>query len=99
MLRQSQIDDAFGQGVRRRRVTIVFSVLAVLLVLLASMNLFIGTMNVDLWDILVNRNTDNVNYAIVWNLRLPRLIAAALLGGALALSGFLLQKFFNNPML
>ena len=35
---------------------------------------------------------------IIWKIRLPRLIAAAILGGALALSGFLLQTFFGNPI-
>ena len=34
----------------------------------------------------------------MWNIRLPRILAAALLGGALALSGFLLQTFFSNPI-
>lgn len=37
-------------------------------------------------------------WVIVRDLRLPRLLAAALLGGALALSGFLLQTFFSNPI-
>ena len=36
--------------------------------------------------------------SIVWNIRLPRLLAAALLGGALSVSGFLLQTFFSNPI-
>lgn len=31
-------------------------------------------------------------------MRLPRLIAAMLLGGALSISGFLLQTFFANPI-
>lgn len=31
---------------------------------------------------------------LVWKIRLPRIIAAVLLGGALSVSGFLLQKFF-----
>lgn len=35
---------------------------------------------------------------IVRRIRLPRLIAAGLLGGALAVSGFLLQTFFANPI-
>ena len=35
---------------------------------------------------------------IVRGIRMPRIIAAALLGGALALSGFLLQTFFANPI-
>ena len=38
------------------------------------------------------------NAVIVRNIRLPRILAAALLGGALALSGFLLQTFFANPI-
>jgi iron complex transport system permease protein len=35
---------------------------------------------------------------IVWTIRLPRIITAGILGGALALSGFLLQTFFRNPI-
>lgn len=35
---------------------------------------------------------------VIWQIRLPRAIEAVLLGGALSLSGFLLQTFFNNPI-
>lgn len=35
---------------------------------------------------------------IIWEIRLPRVLSAVLLGGALSLSGFLLQTFFNNPI-
>ena len=35
---------------------------------------------------------------IVWGIRLPRVLAAAILGGALSVSGFLLQTFFANPI-
>lgn len=35
---------------------------------------------------------------VIWRIRLPRAIEAVLLGGALSLSGFLLQTFFNNPI-
>lgn len=35
---------------------------------------------------------------ILWKIRLPRMLAGVFLGGALALSGFLLQTFFNNPI-
>jgi len=34
----------------------------------------------------------------VWEIRLPRIFAAILLGGALSVSGFLLQTFFANPI-
>lgn len=36
--------------------------------------------------------------SIVWKIRLPRILLSAVLGGALALSGFLLQTFFRNPI-
>ncbi|HOO28054.1 MAG TPA: iron ABC transporter permease, partial [Lachnospiraceae bacterium] len=35
---------------------------------------------------------------IIWKIRLPRIAAVVVLGGALALSGFLLQTFFHNPI-
>lgn len=35
---------------------------------------------------------------IVFSIRLPRMMLAAVLGGALAVSGFLLQTFFRNPI-
>lgn len=101
MRSQNEIDDGFGRSVRHRRVTIVFSVLAVLLVALSALNLCIGSLNVpigEVWAILFGQNPDSTNYQVIWSIRLPRLIAAALLGGALALSGFLLQTFFNNPI-
>jgi iron complex transport system permease protein len=35
---------------------------------------------------------------ILWEIRLPRLSAAMILVGELALAGFILQTFFNNPI-
>ncbi len=35
---------------------------------------------------------------IVWTLRLPRVCVAAVVGGALAIAGFLLQGMLRNPL-
>lgn len=35
---------------------------------------------------------------IIWTIRFPRILMAAILGGGLSLSGFLLQTFFENPI-
>ena len=40
----------------------------------------------------------SVSAGIVLEIRLPRALAAAILGGGLALSGYLLQTFFHNPI-
>jgi iron complex transport system permease protein len=42
--------------------------------------------------------TDPVAYAIVVQLRLPQVLCGALVGGALALAGALLQGLFRNPL-
>lgn len=47
---------------------------------------------------LTNRNWDNMQEAVVMNLRLPRTIAAIVIGAALALSGATYQSIFKNPM-
>ena len=53
----------------------------------------------------IDRNTDyreepqeGMNARILWEIRLPRTLAAGILGGALALAGYLLQTFFHNPI-
>ena len=48
--------------------------------------------------ILFNKQGDPTLVNIIWKIRLPRILMAALLGGALSLSGFLLQTFFANPI-
>ena len=40
----------------------------------------------------------NLRNGIVLSIRLPRMLAAAMLGGALSVSGFLLQTYFANPI-
>ena len=48
--------------------------------------------------VLLGDAADKTAYGIVWNIRLPRILASVILGGALAVSGFLLQTFFANPI-
>lgn len=52
----------------------------------------------DIVPILLGQNVNDVAFHIIWDIRLPRIIAAVLLGGALSVSGFLLQTFFGNPI-
>ncbi|MDF2593440.1 MAG: iron transporter permease [Clostridia bacterium] len=41
---------------------------------------------------------DTVNHQIIWNVRLPRTLVAALVGICLALSGVILQGIMRNPL-
>ena len=83
----------------RRAAVLVILVLALLALVAANINL--GSVRISLGEmvrILTGRATDATAADIVWKIRMPRLVAAVLLGGALSLSGFLLQTFFNNPI-
>lgn len=78
-----------------------FIVLACLVVLFAGIGICIGSTKHSIYDILsvIFGNKENMTlYRIVWDIRMPRVCAAFFLGGALAVSGFLLQVFFANPI-
>lgn len=81
-----------------KRYSTAYILLAVLLILLFLLNVGSGTVSMSLGEILSALSGETANSAIVLGIRLPRILAAALLGGALAVSGFLLQTFFNNPI-
>ena len=85
----------------KRRCLAAFGILGAGLLLLLLLNLRIGSVRVpmdQLWEILRGENRDSTAGQIIWTIRMPRLIAAAVLGGALAVAGFLLQTFFSNPI-
>lgn len=85
----------------QKRYFISFSILIVLLIAFLAVNLCAGSVSISLsevWNCLRGRETDRVISDIVLQIRFPRAMAAAILGGALALSGYLLQTFFHNPI-
>lgn len=90
-----------NKGANYIRYIITMTVLIILFVLLILLNIKLGSVDVsvkDIIDILFRGSGNETNYNIIWKVRLPRMMASIILGGALALSGFLLQTFFNNPI-
>lgn len=86
---------------RARRNILCFGLLLALLVVLVLLNIAVGSVTVPLIEIpqiLLAQHGDPTDVSIVWEIRLPRLLAAMILGGGLALAGFLLQTFFHNPI-
>ena len=85
----------------RIRYTISFIILAIALLCLFVWNINAGSVHLsvqEIFDIIVKKTGEQTAYNIVWQIRLPRILAAVLLGGALSVSGFLLQTFFGNPI-
>lgn len=83
------------------RYTVSYILLCLLLCLLIFWNINSGTVAMtpgETLRLLFLREGDETALRILWDIRMPRLLAAAVLGGALSVSGFLLQTFFANPI-
>ena len=86
---------------QRKRYMAGYAILLALLCMLLALNLSTGSVAMSprqILSLLTDPAGQSTPAQILWQIRFPRLLAAALLGGALSLSGFLLQTFFNNPI-
>ncbi len=85
----------------KKRFFVFFSLMIILTILLFVLNIGAGSLNIsalEIADILMGNAGDKMHASIILGIRLPRSVAAFLLGGALALSGYLMQSFFANPI-
>lgn len=96
--RSTRVHDHLHRG---QRVALVNGLLVAALVALMLAGVCIGSVDtspVDVVRIIAAGPDAGTAARIVWDIRLPRVIMTVLLGGALSLSGFLLQTFFANPI-
>ena len=86
---------------RHLRYVAVFTLFFVAFVFITIWNINSGNVEISMKEIcriIFLRKGEEMNYNIIWKIRLPRILMAAILGGALSLSGFLLQTFFEHPI-
>ena len=85
---------------RRPSLFVAFGALAVAVASLLALSLAMGSVRLDLPQVLAAFGSDTPSLArdVVLDLRLPRALAAFAVGGLLALSGALLQVLLRNPL-
>ena len=86
---------------RRLRYTVVFAVLVAAILIVTVLNINTGSVHIPagrILRILFTGRGETSEVGIIWKIRMPRILLSAVLGGGLALSGFLLQTFFGNPI-
>lgn len=91
--------------VKLKTVCIPLTLILIAVILLSS---FIGTTNIHIKDFLtiflnkVGFSTTNdipaTKELIIWNIRLPRVLLACVIGGGLSIVGAVMQAIFKNPM-
>jgi iron complex transport system permease protein len=87
--------------VRARRSWPVFVVLSAALILLTAFSLFYGRYDLpwqSWWQVLTGQDSTSLANIVLLQVRLPRVLAAVLIGGGLAVSGAAFQGLFRNPM-
>ena len=76
----------------------IFSLL-VLLIVTVLLGLSIGEVNFNLSELIdILRNKSGIEYNIITNIRLPRIILGLAVGGSLSISGLVLQAIYRNPL-
>ena len=84
----------------KRKNTIVILALVITVILLGIICLFVGSSHMTITeciDAFLKRGSA-ANVRIIWNIRIPRVLAAIIAGAGLSISGLIMQTTLNNSM-
>lgn len=87
---------------KRRGQALVLAGMGVFVLLLAVFSLFVGSSQMSLQQglaaLLKEESASAAQVRIIWNIRIPRVLAALIAGAGLAVSGLIMQTTLNNAM-
>ena len=83
---------------RKKRLFTLSLLLAV--IVMAMVCLFVGSSHMSVSEVLkaLARKSSAANNRIIWNIRMPRVLAALIAGAGLSVSGLIMQTNLNNAM-
>ena len=83
-----------------RRLTLLLALLAVVLMGSIYLGLAAGSTGGGFWSVIksLGGGEDKLLHDIIWRLRLPRVLLAAMVGAALSLGGLVFQALLKNPL-
>ena len=79
----------------------IFIYLGIAVIFLFLADIALGSVNIslsELWSILISGSDGSSSAYIIWDIRLPKAIAAIMVGSGLSIAGLLLQSLFRNPL-
>lgn len=81
--------------------TVILTVGVAVLVISAFIGIAVGAADIDLatvWDALFHYNKALTTHQIIWELRIPRVLADMMVGAAFAVAGAVMQGMTRNPL-
>lgn len=83
---------------RKKSIIIIFLIAA--LIILSFICLFTGSSHMSVSECMaaLAKKGTNANIRIIWNIRIPRVLAAIIAGAGLSVSGLIMQTNLGNPM-
>lgn len=87
------------QKKQRKNLYIVFALIIIVLAM-SFVCLFVGSSHMSISDCFaaLMKKGGNGNIRIIWNIRIPRVLAAVIAGAGLSISGLIMQTTLNNAM-
>jgi len=85
----------------KRKLVFITLVFSLLFVVVLAMSVLLGAARIplsDLYKILTGKISNGPAYSIVYQIRLPRNLMAASVGGALSICGVVMQSILRNPL-
>ena len=84
---------------RKKKIAAVV-LMAAVVIILAFVCLFVGSSHMTIRDCFaaLAKKGSPANNRIIWNIRIPRVLAAVIAGAGLSVSGLVMQTNLNNPM-
>ena len=94
----SRKSDPFNR--KRRKIRLLIILMAVFTVLLSVFCLFVGSSHMTFSDCIhaLLRTGSASEVRIIWNIRIPRILAALIAGAGLSVSGLIMQTTLNNAL-
>lgn len=94
------MNTSIGLNKQRKIRTAALLLLGIVVVVMAFVCLFVGSSHMSVADgfAALGHKGTNANIRIIWNIRIPRVLAAIIAGAGLSISGLIMQTSLNNAM-
>lgn len=98
--RQGQPDCTTAYQQYKGRKKVIISLLVILTVFLAAFAINAGSTDLNLYQVLITilGQGSSISNVVIWNIRLPRVLAGIIAGAGLSVAGCVMQNNLRNPL-